>query len=314
MVEKIEKQEDLIRKMDWDYLIILDACRYDYFEKVYKKHIKEGKLRKVLSSGSSTEEWLNKTFRNKIDALYISGNPHINSKGLLKEKFDARKYFTEIIDAWKIAWDDKLDTVHPKDINSIVKENISKKQKIIIHYMQPHAPFIPMKEKRCKKNISNILGYILKKLLPKEIKAKLIFGKRNKYTKMIWSIYQKLNLGITLKHLLDYERESISKYYQENLEFVLKYVKEIVEFIPSGRIVITADHGELLGEDRKYGHPGNFRHPKLLEVPWLEIDKGRKETGEEFEGEEKGEEEEKEYSEKDEEIIKERLRALGYLE
>jgi len=34
---------------------------------------------------------------------------------------------------------------------------------------------------------------------------------------------------------------------------------------------------------------------------------------EEFEGEEKGEEEE-EYSKKDEEIIKERLRALGYLE
>jgi len=45
----------------------------------------------------------------------------------------------------------------------------------------------------------------------------------------------------------------------------------------------------------------------------LEIDKGKKGVGEEFEGEEKGEEEE-EYSEKDEEVIKERLRALGYLE
>jgi len=310
----VEKQIHLIRKMDWDYLIILDACRYDYFEKVYREYIKEGKLRKVLSSGSSTEEWLNKTFRNKIDVLYISGNPHINSKGLLKEKFDARKYFTEIIDAWKIAWDDKLDTVHPKDINSIVKENISKKQKIIIHYMQPHAPFIPMKEKRYEGNVLHILGHIFKKILPKETKIRLLFsGKGNKILKVLPKIYQKLNLGVTYKNILEYEKKNISKYYLENLEFVLKYVKELVEFIPSGKIVITADHGELLGEDGKYGHPGNFRHPKLLEVPWLEIDKGRKKVEEEFEGK-KEEEEEEEYSKKDEEIIKEKLRALGYLE
>ena len=110
-----------------------------------------------------------------------------------------------------------------------------------------------------------------------------------------------------------YGDNKLKEAYEENLRFVLKYVKEIVEFIPSGKIVITSDHGELLGEEGKYGHPGNFRHPKLLEVPWLEIDKGRKKVGEEV-GERKKEEEEKEYSKEDEEIIKERLRALGYLE
>jgi len=54
--------------------------------------------------------------------------------------------------------------------------------------------------------------------------------------------------------------------YRENLELVLNYVKQLVAEIPSGKIIITADHGEWLGEDGRYGHA-------LMEVPWLEIKK-----------------------------------------
>lgn len=56
----MQKQKNLINERDWDCLVILDACRYDYFEKVYEDYL-SGDLRKVLSSGSCTEEWLNKT-------------------------------------------------------------------------------------------------------------------------------------------------------------------------------------------------------------------------------------------------------------
>ena len=36
-----------IVKEKWDYLIILDACRYDYFQDVYKKYL-QGELFKKI--------------------------------------------------------------------------------------------------------------------------------------------------------------------------------------------------------------------------------------------------------------------------
>ncbi len=63
---------------DWDHLIVLDACRYDYFEKVWQKYL-PGKLRKKLSVGSTTVEWRDKTFTDYYgDVVYISSNPYIS--------------------------------------------------------------------------------------------------------------------------------------------------------------------------------------------------------------------------------------------
>ncbi len=35
------KEQDIIEE-DWDNLIILDACRYDFFERVYKDYLAGG--------------------------------------------------------------------------------------------------------------------------------------------------------------------------------------------------------------------------------------------------------------------------------
>jgi hypothetical protein len=78
--------------------------------------------------------------------------------------------------------------------------------------------------------------------------------------------------------------------YEENLELVLDYVADLVEDL-DGKTVVTADHGELLGEGipatyevlhprwpvRKrshfdYGHYSHVRAPELVEVPWLVVE------------------------------------------
>ena len=61
--------------------------------------------------------------------------------------------------------------------------------------------------------------------------------------------------------------------YIFNLNQVLYEVSGLIEYL-SGRIIITSDHGELLGEDRLYGHG----HPlparkELIEVPWIILEK-----------------------------------------
>jgi hypothetical protein len=46
----------LIMQEYWDYLIILDACRYDYFGKFCKQYF-SGRLEKRWSLGSSIIKW-----------------------------------------------------------------------------------------------------------------------------------------------------------------------------------------------------------------------------------------------------------------
>ena len=48
---------------NWKYLIILDACRYDYFEKVYRNYLDQGILERVFSPAGGTLEWLTLTFK-----------------------------------------------------------------------------------------------------------------------------------------------------------------------------------------------------------------------------------------------------------
>jgi hypothetical protein len=50
---QLKKEKFNIFNEEWDNLIILDACKYDYFEKLLKKRMKE-KLEYRISQGSNT--------------------------------------------------------------------------------------------------------------------------------------------------------------------------------------------------------------------------------------------------------------------
>jgi hypothetical protein len=63
--------------------------------------------------------------------------------------------------------------------------------------------------------------------------------------------------------------------YRENLDIALDHVERLLPEL-EGKTVLTADHGQLLGDRefpipvRGYGHPG-LRVPELVDVPWLEL-------------------------------------------
>jgi len=60
-----------VMEENWNYLIILDACRYDYFEKLHRNYF-SGVLEKKISLGSGTSEWLRKNFTSYYpDTIYI---------------------------------------------------------------------------------------------------------------------------------------------------------------------------------------------------------------------------------------------------
>lgn len=144
----MKKQKKLIHMEDWDNLIILDACRFDYFKEIYKKYL-DGRLFKVRSPASHTLEWCKKVFKNKnkedeySDCIYISANPFIRSSNG-SQGFNANKVFRKIVDVWDEGWNEELGTAHPRVVNKDVLDmkEFFQANRFIIHYMQPHDPYI----------------------------------------------------------------------------------------------------------------------------------------------------------------------------
>lgn len=239
-----------INNGSWDYLIILDACRYDCFEEVYSKYL-QGNLEKRISRGTHTLEWLSQTFRDRYPYTYISANPYINSEGVDSREvsrssdisWNASNHFKRIVDVWKQGWNEEENTVLPDEVNKRLK-NCSEESKVIAHYMQPHTPFItaPITEEGFHSR-----DVILEKDEPG-------------------------NADNPWRNLYERDRDLFIEYYKENLEIVLKSFSELIESI-SGEIIITSDHGESFGEEGVFGHPPGTHISSLTEVPWLKIHK-----------------------------------------
>lgn len=276
----------------WDYLIVLDACRFDYFSHLYR-HFFDGDLSKVFSVGSHTLEWRVNTFREyHEDIIYVSANAYINSIGEIAG-FDARKHFYKVVDVWHFGWDEELGTVHPETVTKValsLKDKYPDKR-LIIHYLQPHAPYIserysskgfPKKTLEAKlerlfygKKLSDLDSLCPKLLIEKIVawfsyilNAKLGLG--NFYT---WKLREHFNLPPTTP--MDTARRKLGinnlrKAYVENLKIVLSYVAFLVSNLP-GNAVITADHGEFLGEKRMFDHPMGYHDSILRIVPWFKI-------------------------------------------
>lgn len=290
----MEDQKPLER--EWDYLIILDACRFDIFRELYSDYF-EGDLKKVESVGSSTPEWASKTFRKRHNITYFSSNPFINGSGVpINEvgwgsgcgyEWSASDHITTVIDVWEECWDEDLGTVLPEDMNEKVLENkylLEGNGRTIIHYMQPHAPYIKsgkgrktgtirksFKEAKKDGEASDNSSILAERVIPR---VESFFQDSNLMMKlgMLAELKPKSALKITKKGT----RETIEEYYRENLELVLEEVQELVEEL-DGDVVITSDHGEAFGEQGVWEHHIETHIPPLVEVPWLEVEGVKKE-------------------------------------
>ena len=262
---------------DWDVLIILDACRYDAF----REHASfPGHLESVRSRGSVTPEWIraNVAGRDLTDTVCVSANGHYIK---LADELNACWHaFESVVEDELADAEGSLLTASPKAVTERARNVLNEfpRKRVVIHYVQPHTPY---------------LGEMGRKHFePGRSLA---------------------NIGADPT----FDRDLIVEAYRENLELVLSSVRELLDTVPDiGRVVITSDHGELLGDRlwplpvRQWGHIPNLHHPLLVRVPWHRLDIGarRDVVAEEPVSEPRiGTEDEQER-------LTEHLRALGYAE
>lgn len=252
----MRSQRRLIHEGGWNILIILDACRPDYFEELYPRFF-QGEYMVVKSGGCPTQYWIQSTFPDFYqDIWYISGNPYIVGNYRYRKAaknivgYYAGEHFFYVDDVWLWGWRnvDGIETVPPKYVSKALLRAIvetSHKMRIIAHYLQPHSPYIG----RTKLDLASPCGA-----------RNQIIGAPTKFSPPMG------------------RHDKLVEAYRDNLELVLKEVHSLLktlekyEYIQNRKIVITSDHSEYLGENGKYGHT-DVNDPNLLKIPWLEVKK-----------------------------------------
>jgi hypothetical protein len=264
-----------IMSEDWDNLIILDACRYEEFEREFYNH---GELSKVVSKAHESWGFMKANFVGKSlhDTVYVTANPFspkINNGVFYK--------MISLVDRW----DDDIGTIWPSDVTEVAFQasNEFPDKRIIVHFMQPHAPHLSLGNSKFDQ-----AGF--KNTWENKAKSKRADGIK------VWSAVK--NGLITDQDL--YES------YVNNLQIVKPFVHELITNL-KGKTVVTADHGENLGESRLglklYGHSHHTNETRF--VPWLEIkDNIRKEVATSQPIGDVG---------PDHDIVNRRLSELGYL-
>lgn len=221
---------------DWDTLVILDACRFDAFA---ARSELPGRLESRESRGSMTPEWLRANFagRDLTDTVYVTAN----------SQFAANDGFGATLHAVVSVWGDGVEvgermvgTLPSPEVvteEALAAAERYPRKRLVVHYIPPHRPYIGPSGAPIDADLKAVE-------LPGEIRR---------------------NPAVT--------RDLIRAAYLENLDIGLAEARTLIETLP-GKTVVSADHGELLGESllpfgpSQYGHPGGIYIEPLVRVPW----------------------------------------------
>lgn len=105
--------------------------------------------------------------------------------------------------------------------------------RLVIHYMQPHAPYLPAALERGHATETEVSPF-----------RAFIDG--------------------------DASEEEVWELYLDNVRYVLDSVDDLLENLDAEKVIITADHVELFGEWFMYGHGVGLPYPRIKRVPWVE--------------------------------------------
>lgn len=253
----------------WDALIVLDACRVDLLRSVADEYAFLDGIDRRWSVGSMSKEWMAKTFDETHEAdiertAYITAN-------VFSERMIAGERLLHLEEVWKDAWDASVDTVPPRAVTdrAVRLGRTLDPDRLIVHYVQPHHPFLSLDA-------------------PFDAAP---FGPDERD-----SVVDALRKG-------KIDRDRFWEAYRENLRLVLDDVTLLLDNLDASSVVITADHGDALGEWGIYDHPVGFLHPAVRTVPWVRTSARDRGTYEPPPRDEAG------ASEVD---VHDRLRALGY--
>jgi len=153
--------------------------------------------------------------------------------------------FHAVVDVWGDSIEYGEWGVLPDTMAARTREAVEEypNKRVVAHFIQPHIPFIGPTGKEHKAELG---------MSPWKAKVR---GELDLSDEVLWEAYR------------------------ENLDAVLDEVAGLLCNLP-GKTVVTADHGQLIGDRgfpipcKDYGHPTALYYEELVKVPWHVSDNG----------------------------------------
>jgi hypothetical protein len=261
---------------DWDLLIILDTCRIDKLQLVSKSVPWIKDIDQMQSVGSMSAEWMLNTFaRNYIDDIadtaFISGN--IWSHRIFNERFQERQnHDYEMIHRGFPSWNpvSSEDFAHYETVSAVANQDhrlhpeneaiphiltdraidigrTKSCERMIVHYTLPHMTFI-----------ADALDWEFRKTSTQELMNGLDVVRNLRPEE---ASYEPARCGKV-------PEIEVHDAYIQNLKLAIDYVDILLQNVNAENVIISADHGEALGEHGIWGHPYGYPFAPVKTVPW----------------------------------------------
>lgn len=267
---------------EWDLLIILDTCRVDALRTVSDAYPWLSTIDRMWSVGSMSAEWTLNTFtedyRKPIsETAFVSGNhwthrifneqlhtrsdkDHVRSYEMLRQGLpDWSPVSAEAFAHYEtvFATGNQNDSLHPENdiIPHIVTDraiDVARKtdyNRLIVHYMLPHLKFI-----------ADALDWRSGEL---SVDALMAGPDPTRELRPEEASYKPVENG-------NVDPATVRDAYRQNLRLVLDYVEILLHNVEAETAIISADHGEGLGDHGIWAHPYGCPFPSIRSVPWAQ--------------------------------------------
>lgn len=241
-------QHERLNAIDWDVLVVLDACRYDTL-----RSAADWPIGAARSPGSTTGQWLGAAEKTGIftDTHIVSGN------GQYADYDVGHRGITPV---WKTDWNDRYGIVLPEPVFERTDELLNEgERRVVAHILPPHAPYVAKLGDNWFPIFPNIDIW-------KENRQREDAGRAR------LSQQEAMALGhVDLERAVEGYRASVRSVWDVTKSFVGRWVAD------GYRVVVTADHGEMFGRARDYWlveHPYGCHVTPLVKVPFSVFERG----------------------------------------
>lgn len=230
---------------DWDVLLVLDCCRPDALEELSPEYDwLPARVNRTWSPASWSKAWMKKSFSEKY-AAEMADTAHITWNPFSEEHLDAADWYLLNEVHLDGGWDDERGLVPPRQVTDRVIDcrRHADARRILAHYQQPHAPYPSIETERLRRN---------------EVKH----DSRTSVWDRLIDPDDELGIEDAWAGMLD------------TLRWVLDDIELLLENLDADRVILTADHGESFNDKGLglYGHMAGMPLPRLIRVPWVELE------------------------------------------
>ena len=232
------QQLNRIREVDWDVLLVLDACRYDTFTDIVTVSTEP-----IRSHASATPQWLRTMHKaGRFDGVsVVTANPQY-------EKVDVPFNGARTRYVFESEWHDELGTVLPTPVLDEVDAALEEHGAPVLgHLVQPHWPYV-------------------QRFGDQWVPAMNARG--------IGVVGRSAQVAMSKGR---FDPRTALRAYRACLRSVWEVIApRIGDLVGRGyTVALTADHGEVFGRSGDwwlYEHPSRVHVCSLTEVPWLTVE------------------------------------------